>query len=121
MRTGWEVRVLKGLLFVYILLAIVVAGFNFGWAPNASEKTQAAILAVWRFYENEFKTALIVTCSILTLRVVGKKEIPRMRRYNLIGLISAALAPGPRWRSGQAGSGLARDDAVHGHGSRVRQ
>jgi ferredoxin len=89
--TGWEVRVLKYLLFVYILLALIIAGLNYGWAPQAPEKTRAAILAVWQFYENQFKTLLIIVCSILTLRVVNKKETPGMRRYNLIGLISAAL------------------------------
>ncbi len=89
--TGWEVRVLKYLLFVYILLALIIAGLNFGWAPKAPEKIRAAILAVWQFYENQFKTLLIIACSILTLRVVKKKETPGMRRYNLIGLISAAL------------------------------
>jgi ferredoxin len=90
-RTGWEVGVLKSLLFIYILLALIIAGINFGWAPKATEKTQATILAIWQFYENQFKTVLIIICSVLTLRVVKKREIPRMRRYNLIGLISAAL------------------------------
>jgi ferredoxin-type protein NapH len=90
-RAGWELRVLKYLLFVYILLALIIAGLNFGWAPKAPEKTRATILAVWQFYENQFKTLLIIVCSILTLRVVKKKETPRMRRYNLIGLISAAF------------------------------
>ena len=90
-RTSREVMVLKGLLFVYILLALLIAGVNFGWAPKASEKAQAVILAVWQFYENQFKTVLIIVCSVLTLRLIKTKEPPRMRRYNLIGLISAAL------------------------------
>jgi ferredoxin-type protein NapH len=90
-RTGWELRLLKCLLFVYILLGLLIAGVNFGWAPEASEKAQAVILAVWQFYENQFKTVLIIICSVLTLRLVKTKETPRMRRYNLIGFISAAL------------------------------
>jgi len=90
-RPAWEVRFLKGLLFLYILLGLLIAGVNFGWAPNASPRAQAVILAVWQFYENQFKTLLIIICSILTLRLIGKREIPRMRRYNLIGFISAAL------------------------------
>jgi hypothetical protein len=86
-----EIRVLKGLLFVYILLGLLIAGVNFGWAPNASEKARAVILAVWQIYENQFKTVLIIICSVLTLRLAKTRETPRMRRYNLIGLISAAL------------------------------
>lgn len=90
-RVDREVRALKVLLFLYILLGLCIAGVNFGWAPKASEKTQAVILTVWQVYENQFKTALIIVCSILTLRVVRKNQIPRMRRYNLIGMIAAAL------------------------------
>ena len=90
-RPSWELRFLKGLLFLYILLGLLIAGINFGWAPNASPRAQAVILALWQFYENQFKTILIIVCSILTLRVVGKREIPRMRRYNLIGFVSAAF------------------------------
>jgi len=90
-RVDWEVRGLKFLLFVYILLGLCIAGVNFGWAPKASEKLQAVILTVWQVYENQFKTALIIVCSVLTLRVVRKKQIPRMRRFNLIGMIAAAL------------------------------
>ena len=90
-RVGWEVRSLKVLLFLYILLGLCIAGVNFGWAPNAPEKTQAVILTVWQVYENQFKTALIAVCSVLTLRVVRKKQTPRMRRFNLIGMIAAAL------------------------------
>jgi len=90
-RNSWETKVLKCLLFVYILLGLLIAGINFGWAPKASEKVQAMILAVWQFYENQFKTVLIIICSALTLRLIKTKETPRMRRYNLIGLISAAF------------------------------
>jgi ferredoxin-type protein NapH len=90
-RIDSEVKVLKVLLFIYILFGLLVAGANFGWAPNASPRIQAAILAVWQFYENQLKTVLIIVCAVLTLRVVKKREIPRLRRYNLIGLISAAF------------------------------
>ena len=90
-RIGSEVKILKVFLFIYILFGLLVAGANFGWAPNASPRVQAAILAAWQFYENQFKTVLIIVCAVLTLRVVKKREIPRMRRYNLIGLISAAF------------------------------
>ncbi len=90
-KRSWEVTVLKSLLFIYILLALVIAGINYGLAPKASEKTQSIILNIWQFYENQFKTALIIAGTFLTLRIVKKKEIPRLRRKNLIGLISAAL------------------------------
>jgi ferredoxin-type protein NapH len=87
----WEARFLKVLLFVYILLGLLIAGMNYGWAPKAPAKTQAVILTVWQVYENQFKTALIIVCSVLTLRVVRKRQIPRMRRFSLIGMIAAAF------------------------------
>ena len=90
-RISWEVRVLKILLFLYIFFALLFAGLNFGWAPKAPEKARAVIVTVWQVYENQFKTALIILCSVLTLRVIRKKQVPRMRRYNLIGLTTAAL------------------------------
>jgi polyferredoxin len=79
------------LLLLYILLALLIAGANFGWAPNADPRTRQAIRTVWELYENPFKTLLILVCSLLTLSVVGKKEVPRMRRYNLLGFLCAAV------------------------------
>jgi len=90
-KRSWEVEALKGLLLIYILLGLLIAGVNFGWAPKADEQTQAVILRVWQIYENEFKTLLILVCSLLTLRITGKKHFPRLRRYNLIGLLCAAI------------------------------
>jgi ferredoxin-type protein NapH len=89
--TSWEVKLLKSLLLLYILLGLVIAGLNFGWAPQASQQARKVILAVWQIYENQFKAILIIICSLLTLGIVGKKEIPRMKRYNLVGFASAAL------------------------------
>ncbi|MBN2551752.1 MAG: 4Fe-4S ferredoxin [Spirochaetales bacterium] len=89
--TNREVRVLKCLLLIYILLGLIIAGLNFGWAPQASAQSREVMLAVWQIYENQFKTVLIVVCSLLTLAFVRKREIPRMRRFNLLGFASAAL------------------------------
>ena len=117
-RVDPEVRALKVLLFLYILLGLCIAGVNFGWAPKASEKTQTVILTIWQVYENQFKTALIIVCSVLTLRVVRKSRIPRMRRFNLIGMIAAALVihiAGPL-ASGRRGRSCQQDQEDDGDG-----
>ena len=85
-----ETRALKLLLLAYILLGLLIAGMNFGWAPRADARTKAVILRIWQIYENEFKTLLILVCAFLTLRITGNKH--SLRRHNLIGLLCAAVA-----------------------------
>jgi ferredoxin len=89
-RTSWEVTVLKFFLSAYILFGLAIAGLNYGWASRSSQEAQQVILRIWQIYENQFKTALIVVCSLLTLRLVRSKESPRLRRYNFVGFLCAA-------------------------------
>lgn len=89
--TTWELRLLKALLWMYIGLCLIIAALNFGYVPSATPKVAKAIATLWHFYENWIKTALIVTCSILTLRISKKKGRTAMRRRNLAGFAVAAL------------------------------
>lgn len=88
-KTLWEVSTLKILLLVYIVLCIVIAGLNYGMAPGASEQVRSLINHIWHFYENQFKTFLIVLGSWLSWRVLHKKA--KMQKRNFAGLIIAAL------------------------------
>jgi len=86
-----ELRVLKTILGVYIILAIVIAGLNYGYANQASPSVVAFITWLWSFYENWIKTLFIIIGSFLTLRIIGTSERSTMRKRNLIGFIVAAL------------------------------
>lgn len=90
-KQSWEILVIKILLAVYIIFCLIIAGLNYGYAPTASPEIQKLINTIWHIYENQFKTSLIVICSILTLRVVSKKRKPVMRKQNFIGIFIAAL------------------------------
>lgn len=85
----WEVITLKYLLVIYIILCLLIAGLNFGYAPKASEEIKGVITKIWHIYENQFKTLLIIVGSILTLRISKRK--PKLQRRNLIGFTVAAL------------------------------
>lgn len=87
----WELRLLKALLWIYIVLCLVIASLNWGYVPTASPKAAHAIATLWHFYENWIKTLLIVVCGILTLRIRKKKGRAVMRKQNLIGFALAAL------------------------------
>ena len=83
--------ILKILLGTYILFCLIIAGLNYGVAPGASEDTARLISSAWHLYENEFKTILIITASILSLMLIRKNESNKMRRRNYTGFILAAL------------------------------
>ncbi len=89
--SSWELRLLKALLWIYIGLCLIIASLNWGYVPSASPKVAQAIADAWHFYENWIKTALIVVCSFLTLRISRKKGRTAMRKRNLIGFALAAL------------------------------
>lgn len=90
--SGWELRLLKALLWIYIGLCLIIASLNWGYVPSAPLQVASAITALWHFYENWFKTLLIVACSVLTLRIVQKKKVrTTMRKQNLVGFAIAAL------------------------------
>ena len=86
-----ELRILKGILGAYIILAIVIAGLNYGYVNQANPKAAAFISRFWHFYENWIKTIFIIIGSFLTLRIIGTSQRSIMRKRNLIGLIVSAL------------------------------
>jgi polyferredoxin len=86
-----EITLLRAMLAIYILLAFVLAGLNFGYADQAPAHIANFIKASWHFYENELKTAFIVIGGFLTLRITGKNGRTKMRKNNLIGFTCAAL------------------------------
>ncbi|MEA4825014.1 MAG: 4Fe-4S dicluster domain-containing protein [Clostridium sp.] len=86
-----ELKILKIILWIYIILCIVIAGLNYGYASKATPAVAASITWFWHFYENWIKTLFIIICSFLTLRIVGKSKRTTMRKRNLIGFIVSAL------------------------------
>ena len=85
-----ELKILKIILWVYIILCIIIAGLNYGYARNASDEIAKYITLGWHFYENWVKTIFIIIGSYLTLKILKNKNTT-MRKKNLIGFISAAL------------------------------
>ncbi len=85
-----ELKILKIILWVYIVLCIIIAGLNYGYARNASDDVAKFITWGWHFYENWVKTIFIIVGSYLTLKILKNKNT-NMRKKNLIGFISAAL------------------------------
>lgn len=87
-----ELKILKIMLWTYIILCLLIAGLNYGYAGRASEAAAAAITKFWHFYENEMKTLFIIAGSLLTLRIIGKSRRTSMRKRNLLGITISALA-----------------------------
>jgi len=85
-----ELRILKTILWIYIILCLIIAGFNYGYASRATPEVASFITKFWNFYENWLKTIFIVICSFLTLRIIKDKR-SIMRKKNLIGFIIVAL------------------------------
>jgi len=85
------VKLLKTILWIYIILCVVIAGVNYGYADKAPENVAKIITWVWMIYENWIKTLFILICSFLTLKIIGSSKRTKMRKRNLIGLIIAAL------------------------------
>jgi len=86
-----ELRILKTILGAYIILAIVIAGLNYGYVNQANPSVAAFITWLWSFYENWIKTLFIMIGSFLTMRIIGTSQRSTMRKRNLIGFIGAAL------------------------------
>jgi ferredoxin len=91
LKTGWETVALRTILWMYIVMCLVIAGLNWGYAPKASIEQAALVTRIWQIYENWVKAAFIFICSYLTLRTIGKKQRTTMRKSNLIGFSLAAL------------------------------
>jgi ferredoxin-type protein NapH len=86
-----DVLFLKIILWLYIILCIILAGLNYSYVKTAPEPVAKFITSAWHFYENWIKTILIITASILTIRIVKRTKRTRMVKRNLIGFIIAAL------------------------------
>ncbi len=84
-------KLLKTILGTYIILAILIAGINYGYASVAPKNIAALINWVWVVYENWVKTAFILIGSFLTIKIIGSSKRTTMRKTNLIGFIIAAL------------------------------
>jgi len=86
-----EIKALKAILSVYIILCLIIAGLNFGYVSRATPEVAAFITWLWGFYENWIKTIFIVLGSFLTLRIIGSSQRTVMRKRNLTGFIVMAL------------------------------
>ena len=84
-------KLLKIILGVYIILAVLIAGLNYGYARTAPENIAKIITWVYLIYENWIKAAFILIGSLLTIKIIGSSERTIMRKKNLIGFIIAAL------------------------------
>ena len=89
--TTKELTALKILLWTYIILCILIAGLNYGYANTAPQATAKLIAWTWHFYENWLKTGFIIAASILTIRILNKAERTSIRKKNLTGFVIAAL------------------------------
>ena len=85
-------KLLKIILWTYIILCFIIAGLNYGYAAKAPQNIAKMITWVWLIYENWIKTLFILAGSFLTLKIVGSSKRTKMRKRNLIGLIIATLA-----------------------------
>ena len=85
-----ESRILKAILGTYIILCLIIAGLNYGYASRATTEVASFINEFWHFYENWIKTFFIIICGFLTLRIIRSNR-STMRKKNIIGFIIAAL------------------------------
>lgn len=87
-----ELKMLKAVLWIYIILCIIIASLNYGYASRAPQAAAKFITWFWHFYENWVKTIFIVIGSFLTLRVIGaSKTTTTMRKRNLTGFVVSAF------------------------------
>jgi ferredoxin-type protein NapH len=84
-------KLLKIILGTYIILAILIAGLNYGYARQAPQNIASIITWVYLIYENWIKAAFILIGSFLTIKIIGSSKRTTMRKTNLIGFIIAAL------------------------------
>ncbi len=89
--TCTELKLLKTILWVYIIFCFIIAGLNYGYVKTAPESVAKWITIVWHFYENWIKTIFILAAGILTIRIIKRTERTRMRKRNLTGFVIAAL------------------------------
>ena len=86
-----ELKILKSILWTYIIMCLAIAGLNYGYAPKATPAAAHFIAWFWQFYENVIKTVFIIVGSFLTLRIVNASRRSAFHKRNLIGLTISAL------------------------------
>lgn len=84
-------KLLKTILWIYIILCVIIAGINYGYADKAPQNISRIITWVWLIYENWIKTLFILIGSFLTIKIIASSKRTKMRKRNLIGFITAAL------------------------------
>ena len=84
-------KLLKTIVWIYIILCVIIAGMNYGYARKAPQNIARVITWIWLIYENWIKTLFIVICSFLTIKIIGHSKQATMRKRSLIGFIIAAL------------------------------
>lgn len=87
----YYLKLLKIILWIYIILCFIIAGLNYGYASNAPKPVAETITWIWLIYENWIKTIFIVLCGFLTIKIVGNSKRTFMRKRNLIGFAVSAL------------------------------
>ncbi len=86
-----EKKVLKTILWIYIVMCVVIAGLNYGVAPRVEPNVSQVFTWLWHFYENWVKTLFILIAGILTIRITKKTQSTKLRQINVIGFLLAAL------------------------------
>jgi polyferredoxin len=92
----WEYRALSWLLSIYILFGLIIAGMNYGFAPGAGEDAARIVERVWHFYENGFKTLLIIMAAWLSWRLSDGKQthlLLNLRALTLTAVFLHVIAP----------------------------
>lgn len=84
-------RLLKGLLYVYIVLCLIFASLNYALAPQVGPELRNMITSMWHLYENGFKVVLIIVASVLTISIIKTQKSSLMRKRNLIALTMSAV------------------------------
>ena len=83
-------RFLRLILWSYIILCILIAGMNYGYASNAPPQVATVINWVWLAYENWITPLFIIVGSFLAIKIIGSSK-SKMRKNNFAGFIIAAL------------------------------
>ena len=95
-RNRWEILALRWMLLIYILLCLIIAGLNYGYAPGADPSAARIVNSIWHFYENGFKTAMILFAAVLSLRLSRQKDqhqILNIRAMAVSAVFLHILAP----------------------------
>lgn len=93
---------LKAVVLLYIFLTLLIAGLNYGYAPEADEHTREILQIAWEYFENPFKTFLILLAAVLSwffiyhpsrgeIKSKRERRIMKNRGPILLGFIVSAL------------------------------